>query len=135
MRRWVMSEKHTPTTAAEVLRAARALIAEPERWCKGNFATLPDGTGVGPRDPQAIAFCIRGVITRTCAVGVSRDARKEAESLLRDCLPAEFYGRLSAFNDAGATSHADVLALIDTALAATPPTPGPEGDVEVSRGG
>lgn len=91
---------------ANDLRAARALIDAPERWTKG-------------------VFCLDG---KYCALGAALAVSIPGlpiELALSDAVPASFhnYGwhlrivRIVRFNDAPATTHADIMALFDRAIA------------------
>jgi hypothetical protein len=47
-------------STAEILRAARERIADPERWCQGYYARDPNGAEVEPDDVQACKWCAVG---------------------------------------------------------------------------
>ena len=93
-------------TTKEVLIAAKALIDTPEKWCKGSYQTI-DG--------------------RYCAVGAADTAsppvlavREEVYDALVDTMPRWYISRryiASSFNDARKTTHADVMAWFDRAIA------------------
>lgn len=85
--------------ALRVLTEARALIQLPENWCKVHF------------DNGNHAHCILGALD--CA-GHSWIGR----TYLLDALPAGADRSVIIFNDNPATTHADVLALFDRAIAA-----------------
>lgn len=94
----------TPTTA-DVLRRAKALIADPEDWCQG-YREGWDGDR-----------------WRRCAVGALGAAKADLGLLcfnapnraLCDAMPKTYYA-VAEFNDA--STHADVMALYDRAIAA-----------------
>ena len=94
------------------LIAARALIATPEAWIQGRFAQDANGVPVGPFDEWACKFCTVGAIT--CASG--EPLTETRASILRAHLPKPF-DNLVNFNDHPDTTHADVLALFDRAIA------------------
>lgn len=94
-------------TTKEVLIAAKALIDTPGKWCKGAYKSN-DG--------------------RYCAVGAA-DAVAPASTATRvvvydalfDAMPRWYRSRkyiASKFNDARRTTHADVMAWFDRAIAA-----------------
>jgi hypothetical protein len=97
------------------LRAARALIDTPEKWCKG----LADGR-------NCVMWAVNYVTTgkASCTAGGYR--QREAERALRrqvPRMPFDHGGMLDAhpvvrFNDDPATTHNDVLALFDRAILA-----------------
>jgi hypothetical protein len=93
-------------TVKENLIAAKALIDTPEKWGKGGY-----------RDPFTGRLCAYG------ALGVAErgDARNYSEALayrLRVAVPDRFHGRVAEYNDHPDTTHADIMALFDRAIAA-----------------
>lgn len=94
-------------TTREVLIAARAKISDPTHWLKGALATDDLGNDVQPC--HASKFCMIG------AVVASQDNYydRESENFLRAQIDGGF---LDTFNDSH--THAEVLALFDTAIAA-----------------
>ena len=96
----------------EILIAARALIATPESWIKGRSAQDANGVPAGPFDEGACKFCTVGAMT--CASG--QTLTEARASILRAHLPKPF-DNLVNFNDHPDTTHADVLALFDRAIA------------------
>jgi hypothetical protein len=100
---------------ADILRAARERIATPERWNQGWFAADAAGREVSSVSPIACSWCALGAVYATS--GGARGA--DVEALLIAALPAECSaGDVGYFNDLPATTHADVLALFDRAIAA-----------------
>lgn len=101
----------------EILKAARALIEKPEHWSKGAFARDPRGNGVSPINKTAVCWCAAGSVRN---VGlISQVELYAALGVLRTALPAEA-GRLAGvitFNDRPDTTHADIIALFDRAIA------------------
>ena len=98
-------------TTLQVLREARELIADRDRWCSGDFAL--DGDGV-IADPEDDAAC------RRCAVGAVRFAvRDDPESrygvifALLDAMGPDKCA-LTDFNDR--RGHAAVIDLFDRAI-------------------
>jgi hypothetical protein len=98
-------------TTLEILTAARALLAEPERWTQREYARNSSGFPVGACDPSATCFCMIGAIKR--AGGFEYDAR----------IPLDVIAHLRAaiatrdqtnWNDT--RSHADVLRAMDRAI-------------------
>ena len=96
----------------EILIAAKALIDTPEKWLKGALSTGDD-----------TCFCAMGALGHAGGFGlVASDKTPELASLL-DSIPASFVWvtdkhRLAAYNDDPATTHADIMALFDRAIAA-----------------
>lgn len=99
-------------TVRENLIAAKALIDTPEKWLKGALSTGDD-----------TCFCAMGALGHAGGFGlVASDKTPEMASLL-DSIPASFVWvrdrhRLAAYNDHPNTTHADIMALFDRAIAA-----------------
>ena len=96
-------------TTVELLKAAKAKIADPEHWTKRWFARTAT-------DAKCMALSVRAV--KWCAVGACETVGADygrAWSLLRENAPG---GSLPALNDAPETTHADIMALFDRAIEA-----------------
>lgn len=98
-------------TPADVLRKARARIADPNNWTQHQAAVRPDPFGFGtrlkchPDHPDACAWCLMGSI--------------EVENLeqyekVRAAIVATTGPYLAQFNDSH--SHAEVLDVLDAAI-------------------
>ncbi|HWT25460.1 MAG TPA: hypothetical protein VN213_18290 [Solirubrobacteraceae bacterium] len=96
-------------TTAEILCAARERIAISKRWAKGWWAYDVQGNKCREDDPQARQWCSAGAV-----FAVSRSDGWAALEVLAGVVP----GRVSDFNDDAATTHAEVLAAFDRAIAA-----------------
>ena len=84
-------------TTLEILKAARELLAVPERWTKGALARSQNGDDVNPKSSEAAhSFCIVGAIGRSNIDYDSFD--------------------LAYWNDAPERTHAEVLARFDEAI-------------------
>jgi hypothetical protein len=112
----------------DILIRARELIADPANWIQGHYS---DGEIA---DPETKCFCIIGAVDRAViekrGFELFRDISDSAvidhiESdpdtsaaikVLQEQLPKT--GMVSDFNDSPETTHADVLALLDKAIAA-----------------
>lgn len=111
-------------STAEILREARELISTPEAWCKGgnSFSTpsavrrAPEGNGYRPAgtEPDAVCWCPSGAINRA-AGGHDAPGRSDAERAFSRAAGVALPFR---FNDLSTTTHADVLAAFDRAIAA-----------------
>ncbi len=90
-------------TVRENLIAAKALIDTPEKWGKGAY------------EPSPGCFCILGALFeasgRQTAYGAPYDAIERQ-------LPWGNKSGIVKFNDAPETTHADIMALFDRAIAA-----------------
>lgn len=92
---------------ADVLLAARDLIADPEHWCKVNVAERADGESTYA-DHSAHAFCAFGAVYTADPAGVL--------GRTWDFLYEAVGGPPIFFNDAPETTHADVLDAFDRAI-------------------
>lgn len=96
-----------------VLKSARAKIAEPEHWCRGACARSATGRPVYctplRTSPRATAFCLEGAII-TAARETGEYGYLQFVGELR-----KFCGdEVADFNDSH--SHAEVLAVLDAAI-------------------
>jgi hypothetical protein len=96
-----------------VLRAARELIADPERWTQGEYARDADGKPVDDGDERAVRWCATGAIWRTAPSGsvACRTIQLAAEVARR----AHDMGLMQVNDRLG---HQAVLRVLDQAIAA-----------------
>lgn len=81
------------------------LLAKPENWTKNANARDAQGNDLGSCfNPRAVSFCLIGALCKTYGMG---ETSRKPDRLLCDRL-----GNLSAWNDAPARTHAEVLALL-----------------------
>jgi hypothetical protein len=98
-------------TTREVLVAMRELLAKPEAWTQGAYARDASGRYVSLVSQEASCWCIGGALLKCSRMGGNYD-----EVLFK--LGGIFAGdSISAWNDAPERTHADVLALLDRAIA------------------
>lgn len=100
-------------TPAELLRKARALLEMQNHWTKRAFALNAEGYVTDPTGNDAVCWCSVGAIRRV-AGGAHRTAVIESTNALTACLSGRY---ISEFNDDPNTTHADVLAMFDRAIA------------------
>lgn len=97
----------------EILKAAKALIADEENWTQTVYARDENGESVSATDPRAVCFCSRGAIDKiTAGNGAWEGAYDILLGLVTeddDCIG------VADFNDTH--THAEVLALFDRAIA------------------
>lgn len=99
-------------TVSDDLRAAKALIDTPEKWGRHLFQ---DAFG---------RMCIRGACGAAAGGIFGGKGALSVETALLMALPAGVrqiagpLSRLSVFNDDPSTTHADIMALFDRAIAA-----------------
>jgi hypothetical protein len=96
---------------AESLRKVRELLAVPERWTQGWLAKTDSGREVSALCPTACSFCLVGATERAVSAA---DVFDTVEALIR----ASGADWLALWNDTPGRTHAEVLGLIDRAIAA-----------------
>lgn len=101
-------------TVYEVLLGMRDLLDSPERWTRGVFGRDEQGHMVGALNDRARAWCLVGA---ACKV----DPHGECVNEARDILGELAGGELTAWNDRPERTHAEVIDLLDRAIAARGP--------------
>lgn len=129
----------------ELLTAARDLLTDPAKWTKGKWARAavedPEKCSPLPNEPEAVCFCSAGALwcvlgkdTTSCSLFLDSPHNPANASIgflaacaLEAALPGDFNRAghdtrhpVIAYNDAEATTHADVLSLFDRAIASIP---------------
>lgn len=108
--------------AIALLRRVRVRIGMPERWTKGWMARDANGHRANRSSVDAVCWCVDGAIlveseadsVRVRYVADDALGTATSQAAARGC-----HGRSrTSFNDAPTTTHADILALIDGAIAA-----------------
>ena len=89
------------TTEADKLRAARALIEDPKRWCQCNYAISRLGNSVKPTSKRAVKWCAVGACIK---IGASTDLLRDV-AICRDIVST---------NDCN--GHGEVMAMFDRAI-------------------
>lgn len=110
----------------DVLKAARAKIEDSKHWIKGNSAQTPNGEtswDIHSREFERLsknpdcAFCAAGAVGAVAAGPYSNPITyRRAIYALREHIPSDF-DDIASFNDHAKTTHADILALFDRAIA------------------
>ena len=98
------------------LKALRALLTPPEAWTKTWNARDKEGLPVVADGPEAFCWCLHGGMIRVC----ERDPQREHYVIrsLERALPETVLRRhVPHWQDAPERTHAEVLALIDGAIA------------------
>ena len=109
----------------DLLVRTRALLADLDHWTKSSWALDKEGRDRSPTDPEAVCWCLAGALKKECPEGGMRDYRGAHEALSRIIIEqcwagwteTEALSRVFDYNDASATTHADVLDLLDRAIA------------------
>lgn len=116
-----LQKSSTEDTVLQCLRALRTLIGKEHYWCKGNYARTALGCGTSAINTDACQWCLIGGMSKVTRVIYLYYG-------LRDALVAQLEGyspritpdsALIGFNDH--STHAEVIALIDAAIAARTP--------------
>lgn len=99
-----------------VLLGARALIATPDRWLKGALGVDASGRVMGglhdflPNAHLAVAFCVTGALYAAGGLAAGHAAEM--------AMATQLGGRsILVFNEDKATTHRQVLGLIDSTVA------------------
>lgn len=96
------------------LQQVRDLLADPKRWTQGSYARDADGNPLSYRHPDAVCLCLDGAV-----IEIAGDTEGARYTEMQAHLEAQNDGNNYAnFNDAEDTTHADVLAFLDKAIAA-----------------
>ncbi len=95
----------------EQLRAAKAKILDPERWCKGSAARDCLGLGVWPDSPLAVSWCQFGAVY--CIAGLD-GLRPFLQQALQQAAKQLGYTDPVDLNDSG--THGLVMAMFDSAI-------------------
>ncbi|MBM3463715.1 MAG: hypothetical protein FJX76_16575 [Armatimonadetes bacterium] len=130
--------EHNNANVKLALTAARAMITDPERWTKGALARDEGGAPVLPYEEGATCWCAIGALMLASGVTAPahpshwprdpflRARRNETYAAAETLLDAaatiiarrgEREPGAISLNDASVTSHADVLAAFDHAMA------------------
>ena len=112
----------------ELLVQAKSLIDTPSKWCQRANARNVDGAAVNAADPTAVKWCIAGALTAVVSQHTERSWASTDTATFYACSdvlnhalgppdPVRFNTKLVVFNNNPATTHADVMALFDRAIA------------------
>lgn len=106
-----------PTSVADTLRAARALIADPKHWIKGALAKPSKRSpyGVSPQDWTVTCWCSIGALI--AIDGPYEEAAREVLEKAVRLRPRFQWAIVEDFNDNRSTRHADVMDAFDKAIA------------------
>lgn len=101
----------------EDLKAARAVIETPDKWAKGYYAYDAKGNWTDADNPEACKFCGIGAVQKVTD-GEWGDRARVVEKFLTEVIRSDTFLYFPKFNDDPDTTHADVLAAFDRAIAA-----------------
>jgi hypothetical protein len=106
----MMAKKIDPLVKG--LKAVRKLLAKPERWTKGYLSRDAAGLPAWPDDEDAVCWCLQGATEK-----VAR-ANNEGPVYMWSALAVTAQAQdIAEWNDKRWRTHAQVLRLIDRAIA------------------
>ena len=113
-----MPTQEAKRKAVEILRKARALITDKKHWTKGVFrrSLIEEHK---PSKTWGTAYCVFGAVHQASGVDYWREC-DYAKDLLQAALDRRPRGKAKTvigYNDSRGTTHAQILALIDKAIA------------------
>lgn len=108
-------KKRNIKTLAGFLRAVKETIEN--GWTQGQLVADKHSRPLNAvSDPRAARFCLLGGCRRVGFENIDHTLANRAESLIAQCVPANYGHSVITFNDSRATKKKDVLALLDTAI-------------------
>jgi hypothetical protein len=100
-------------STAEILRAARALIEKPEAWVQKQYRAYAD-----EKCEVVTGYCLVGALTRGEVIGPRCLGSDDEFWRAYECVADQSRVTPEVWNDAPGRTHAEVLALLDRAIAA-----------------
>ena len=97
--------------AIRILKDARSLLEDPDKWCKGSFANNESGYPCPAINSEAVTWCAQGAVYAVSKTD-TWDQRQAALRMLQ-IATGTF---LTRWNDYDDTTHENVLALFDNAI-------------------
>jgi hypothetical protein len=121
------TDNNKPSSVAETLERAKAVIDSPEHWAKGTLASRRAGRNADAFEcdvaaPEAVAWCALGALahvdgrfewTATCVLG---EVILSNQRIKWDEKPLTPESAVWRFNDARGRRHADVMRAYDRAI-------------------
>lgn len=103
------------TKEIAIIRRAREIISDPEKWTQGTYARDRDGAPIHPGDEEASCWCALGAIAKAA---IELEAQPGDGSAAADRLWNISKRPVGWVNDYGprVQAHAAVLSLFDKAL-------------------
>ncbi len=105
-----------------VLGEVMHLISDPNAWIKNNFAMTKTGRATFVTSKHAVKFCLLGAIRR---VEERNDVISLRPGLLKEVIENQIHktfpqrslgGHIPSFNDNNATTHGDVMKVLENAI-------------------
>lgn len=98
----------------QILKDARALIADEKNWTRGTYSRDQYGECVEPSSKEAACFCSLGALAKA-SNAVELEETLDGEAVLVSLVYEEGFVDVASFNDSH--SHAQGLNLFDRAIA------------------
>lgn len=104
--------------SSHYLKQARKLIADPKHWTKEFYARDGAGMSVDPTAPNATCFCMIGAARKVTGNDLTISDNKLISTTHYLYLAIMPFNHLyvSKFNDDALRTHAEVMAVFDTAI-------------------
>ena len=99
--------------ACEILKRAKNLIEDKQKWCQRTWAVDENGRPVSPLGESAVKWCSKGAIRREAALAA---ATVSTEAYLYDAAHKLGYEGVAALNDLG--GHSKAMEAFDVAIKA-----------------
>ncbi len=97
----------------KILTDTRKTLEPPQAWAKGVLSETNAQQCCSPRDCDAVCWCLLGGIYKNC----DRIDEEVVYDFVAEFLPREYLNSIPSFNDDSKTTHEDVLAILDKAIA------------------
>jgi hypothetical protein len=104
-------------TTLEVLIAGRGYIDEPPKWTKGAYARAASGSEVDVFSKKAVCYCARGAIEVAARAANTSDYGGAIAALMHAIPRGCRLRGIPTYQDRDETTHADVMAMFDRAIA------------------
>ena len=101
--------------AIDVLKNAKAVIADPQNWCQGHLATDNKGNEVDTTNEKATCFCALGALYKS--FDKLGNWNYDALQAMNDVVQMNSdYDTITAFNDETDRKHSDVVRMFNKAI-------------------
>lgn len=98
----------------ELLESAKALIIDPDRWTKSEYARSVNYEACSPNSDAAFCWCALGAVRKA---GDFRSDGNPGRDYLEKVIASDGkYISVDDFNDLPDTTHSDVISLFDRAI-------------------
>lgn len=101
-------------TTKEALIAMRELLSDPKRWTKGALGRDSHGEKISAKSDMTVCWCLGGAALK---IGKVADYDLAMNALRKLCPDQGHLCGVVLFNDDPSTTHADILRVLDAAIA------------------